>query len=331
MNKKIKKASLILALCVSVVFGGCQAKKKKIAYTVYPVEYLLKIIGQDQLDMVSIQKKGAINVQSSTRSDQTSSILSQAGIYFHIGSLEPYGSVLKEELDSYSRLKKIDLSNGNAVYDFGRYRTEVKNGKEVTHVENYYEDASFQLVDTHKRDLYLWLVPITMLSMAKTIRQNLVELYPERKKLYDQHLAFLENELISLDAKYQDLANQLVKEKKRIAFVSVTSSFGSWQKAYGFEIYPLVLSKYGVLPNRKQLDFIKEKIKQNKVHYIVHEENLSQEMEDLYQKVKKELNLKEVSLSNLSSKPVTDKNKQKDYVSIMYENYNHLVNMVESK
>ena len=74
-----------------------------------------------------------------------------------------------------------------------------------------------------------------------------------------------------------------------------------------------------------------EKIKQNKVHYIVHEENLSQEMEDLYQKVKKELNLKEVSLSNLSSKPVTDKNKQKDYVSIMYENYNHLVNMVESK
>ena len=170
-----------------------------------------------------------------------------------------------------------------------------------------------------------------MLSMAKTIHQNLVELYPERKKLYDQHLAFLENELISLDAKYQDLANQLVKEKKRIAFVSVTSSFGSWQKAYGFEIYPLVLSKYGVLPNRKQLDFIKEKIKQNKVHYIVHEENLSQEMEDLYQKVKKELNLKEVSLSNLSSKPVTDKNKQKDYVSIMYENYNHLVNMVESK
>ncbi|MBW9212034.1 MULTISPECIES: metal ABC transporter solute-binding protein, Zn/Mn family [Terrabacteria group] len=331
MWKKFRNMTLVLVLCVSLTLSACQAKKKKIAYTIYPVEYLLKMLGQEHLDMVSIQKEKALNVQSSTRSNDTNTILSQVGIYFHIGSLEPYGAVLKEELESQSHLKKIDLSNGNAVYEFGRYRTELKNGKEVTQVESYYDDSSFQLVDTNKRDLNLWLVPITMLSMAKTIHQNLEELYPENKKLYDQHLASLEYELINLDAKYQDLANQLVKENKRIAFVSVTSSFGAWQKAYGFEVYPLVLSKYGVLPNEEQLAFMEKKIKENKVHYIVHEENLSKEMEILYQRVKEDLDLKEVSLSNLSSKPSADKKKQKDYISVMYENYSHLVNIVESK
>ena len=29
----------------------------------------------------------------------------------------------------------------------------------------------------------------------------------------------------------------------------MTASFGNWQKTYGFQVYPVILAKYGALPN----------------------------------------------------------------------------------
>ena len=117
-----------------------------------------------------------------------------------------------------------------------------------------------------------------------------------------------------MDADYQELW------KQDIAFVSVTPSFGNWQKAYGVRVYPLILSRYGALPSATQLALIKERIKTDEVKLIVHEPNLSEDMEALYNEVKTELELTSIELHSLTF--LTEQNllDNKDYKTIMFEN-----------
>ena len=100
----------------------------------------------------------------------------------------------------------------------------------------------------------------------------------------------------------------------------MTASFGNWQRTYGIQVYPVILSKYGVLPNDLQLEAIKQRIVEDGVKYIVNEPNMTEDMKELYDQLVEELGLKTVELSNLSSLSVTQKSSNMDYLTIMYEN-----------
>lgn len=326
------KSICLFLLIISLSLSSCQTKKKKVIYSIYPVQYILSFLAQDIVQMTSLQNEDIITVQAALKKDNSSALLKESGIYFHLGSLEPYNTVLKEEIMMNKQLQSVDLTSSNILFDFGRYVISKKeNGKEKFKVVPYYEGEIFKNIDVEQKDLYLWLVPITMLSMAKKISYTLSQLFPEKKVKLQERLAKLDKELINLDAKLQKLADYLIANNKKISFVSTTCSFGSWQKAYGFEVYPLVLSKYGILPNEDQLLKMEETIRQNNVHYIAHEENLSPEMEVLYKTVKTDLNLKEFTLFNLSSKPNKKDSDKKYYISLMYENYNQLETIMETR
>lgn len=105
-----------------------------------------------------------------------------------------------------------------------------------------------------------------------------------------------------------------------ISFVSMTPSFGNWQKSYGIKVYPITLSKYGALPTSDQLAAMKKRIKSDHVRYIAIEQNLSEDMEKLQQQLIDELALIPVNLNNLSSISSEDKKASKDYLTIMYDN-----------
>ena len=163
--------------------------------------------------------------------------------------------------------------------------------------------------------------------MAKTIYQILASNYVEQSAYFKENYTALESDLIEVDARYQNLANKLKSESKVIKFVSMTPSFGCWQKSYGFQVYPVCLSKYGALPNEKQLEAIKKRIIEDDVKYIVYEPNMTIEMSELFNSLADELNLTRVNLSNLSSLTPTQVNDGKDYLSIMYENLSVLENI----
>ena len=111
----------------------------------------------------------------------------------------------------------------------------------------------------------------------------------------------------------------------------MTASFGNWQKTYGFQVYPMILSKYGTLPSEAQLAIIEQRIKDDNVHYIVYEENMTQDMIDLFNRVQDDLGLTRVELSNLSSLTGGEIEAGKDYLSIMYENLAVLETMAEAR
>ncbi|SJZ85910.1 metal ABC transporter substrate-binding protein [Anaerorhabdus furcosa] len=320
-----KKIYLVLALGLLIAsLSGCAVKKNQVAYTVYPVGYLANRIIGDKLQVVSIQNDEI--VQRATLVDDYENQLELSQNLFHIGTLEPYLTVNSEQIKK-TKVGTNDLSVLNAIYKFQRY-TPVNVDGTTTYIESsYYKGETFETIDSYEKDLYLWMDPIAMLSMAKDITKWLSTNYEEDSKYFNENLVNLEKDLVQLDAEYQKLATKLANEGKEIKFVSMTPSFGNWQKAYGFQVYPVVLSKFGALPTDEQLQVIKNRILADNVQYIVYEPNLPEDMIALLEQLETELGLKRVTMNNLSSLTTTQKEENKDYVSIMYENLSSLESM----
>lgn len=316
--RKILKMLLATCLCLPL-FLGCTPVKKTVLYSIYPVGWLVNMIGGNTTNVESIQEDGSIVVQRATLKSNYREILQKGKVFFHIGNLEPYLSVMGKTMIE-SGIDEEDLSTMNAIYNFNRYSAVITNG-ERTYVETqYYDGEVFDSIDILTKELSFWNDPISMLSMAKNIRDWFKKAYPESAELYDENYIKLEKELIDIDSKYQAFGTSLAQKNQEISFVTMTASYGGWQKTYGFQVYPLILSRYGVLPTEEQLIEIEKRIQKDNVKYIVHETNMNQEMEDLFTRVQNDLGLIRIDLSNLSALSDTQKDEGKDYLSIMYEN-----------
>ena len=281
--KKLTK--ILISLLIVFLLSGCGKIKTYTSYTIYPIGYLLNRIGGNRIKTISVQNDSLVQVSTPKVANEEElglkEILDDSLFFFHIGDLEPYLEMYEDEL-SNSDAKITDLSVLNAIYKFQRYTLVTANGRETYIEAPYYDDESFDNADTYDTDLFLWLDPIGMLSMAKKIYQTLSSNYVEQAAYFKENYKALESDLIEVDARYQNLSNKLKSESKVIKFVSMTPSFGCWQKSYGFQVYPVCLSKYGALPNEKQLEAIKKRIIEDDVKYIVYEPNMTIEMSELF-------------------------------------------------
>jgi len=313
----MKKIILFLTsiLLTLSTLSGCKLSVLNVGVTTYPIQYLVNRIAQDKVNVIQFSE-GATITRTQIRDDYKE-LLETTDVVFHFGKLEPYLSVYLTEFQN-SNAQLIDLTSNAGVYKFQRYTVTQVSDRQVTLEDSYYNSNLFNEINVYDKDPMLWLDPITMISMAGTVKDWLVEKFPEERNLFNTNYELLKQELARMDADYQELW------KQDISFVSVTPSFGNWQKAYGIQVYPLILSRFGVLPSDEQLAVIKERIKADGVKLIVHEPNLSEDMEALYQTIKTELELESIelhTLSFLSEKDITD---NKNYMTIMFENLNTL-------
>ena len=303
---------------------SCTTIKHYISYTVYPIGFLLNRIGGDRISTISVQNDTIIELANAK--EDFKEIVDDSLYFFHIEGLEPYYEIHKDEVKA-SKVKVIDLSELNAIYKFQRYSVVYTNDGESYIESPYYDSPLFDDVDSYDYDLFLWLDPIGMLSMAKDVYDVLASNYSEQASYFKENYNKLSEELIVLDASFHQLSDKCKKENKSIKFVSMTPSFGSWQKSYGFSVYPICLSKYGILPTAEQLEVIKQRIKDDGVKYIAYEPNMSQDMITLFDSLEKELGLQRVNLSNISSLADSQVSESKDYLTLMYENLIVLENM----
>ena len=320
---KLVKKLVSLAL-ISLLMVGCSNTKHYVSYTIYPIGYLLNRIGGNKISTTTIQTNNMVQLASVAEGYQD--ILKDSIVLFHIGDLEPYMDIYDEDIKE-TEVPIVDLSTLNALYEYKRYTPVIVDGK-INFVEgNYYEGEIFDEIDTYDLDPFIWLSPIGMYSMAKDVNDYLSNNYFEQSEFFNENYEKLADELIALDAAYNSLSLQLINQNKTIKFVSMTGSFGCWQKDYGFQVYPVCLSKYGALPSDIQLEAIKQKIKDDKVEYIAYEPNMSEEMTALFNQIEEELGLKRVTLYNISSLTSSQVESGKDYMSLMYENLSILQNM----
>lgn len=306
------KLFLVSVLALFLV-SGCEEKNPSIATTVYPVQYLLERIGGDDVTVSNITENTMIQRAQIKSSFQD--ILKDSDALFYIGGLEPYMDLYVDDIRD-TGVDMVDLATKSAIYKFERYTSTTIDGITAGTEGPYYEGEEFANLDTYDADPMLWMDPVAMTSMASDIRDYLVQKYPQYKDIFDENYDALELDLARLEADFQAIPDG----KMNISFVSMTPSFGNWQKSYGIKVYPITLSKYGALPTSDQLAAMKKRIKSDHVRYIAIEQNLSEDMEKLQQQLIDELALIPVNLNNLSSISSEDKKASKDYLTIMYDN-----------
>jgi len=270
-------------------------------------------------------------VQIANLSENYQEIIEDSSVLFHIGGLEPYMDLYDDQIKEMGiDLSAGDLSILNCLYEYKRYTPVVVDGK-VTYVEGpYYDEKVFAEMDVYDLDPFIWLSPSGMYCMAKDVYDYLSNNYVEQSAYFKENYQQVADDLIALDAAYQTLASRLVKENKSIKFVSMTGSFGCWQKDFGFQVYPVCLSKYGALPNNEQLEVIKNRIRSDEVKFIAYEPNMPEKMQELCTQLEEELGLKRITLRNISSLTNSEIESGKDYLSLMYENLSVLESIASS-
>lgn len=309
----MKIKAILISIVALIVISGCEGKKPNVSTTVYPVQYLVDRIGGNEVTSTNISQNTMI--QQAQIKPNFKELLTKADALYYIGGLEPYMDLYVEEI-RLQHAELVDLATKSAIYKFERYTTVTIDGKTTGLEAPYYEGDSFKHLDSYDSDPMLWMDPVAMLSMGSDIRDSLVKLYPEYKSIFDDNFEKLKLDLARLDADYQVIPNK----NMNISFVSMTPSFGNWQKSYGIKVYPVSLSKYGALPTSDQLAKIKERIKKDHVRYMAVEQNLPEDMKKLQDTLIDELGLIPVKLNNLSSISDMDIKASKDYLTMMYDN-----------
>lgn len=314
--KKILIAVCMLLLTLTSL-SGCSSNYKTVAVTTYPVKYLIDTISGGKIKTVDISENVAI--QTASIKSNYKYLISNCDALFYFNDLEPYMEIYADDFES-SRIEKIDLSSASAYYAFKRNEYVDSDGVESLQITDYYDNSIFDNVDVYKNDPNMWIDPNGMLSCAETVKKYLVNAYPQYESTFTSNYKSLKLKLAKLDAEYQTLNDS----SSNIAIVTITPSFGNLQRPYGVKVYPLCLSKYGALPDSQQLEVIEQAIRSNGVKYIANEKNVDSDMRDLYARVKSDLGLQSVKLSNMSSLSKEELKDNTDYLTMMYENLSTL-------
>lgn len=312
----------IIALLL-VILMGCVPHNKNVVVTSYPVEYLVKTLAGNRVNVERLDT-GSVPQRATIREDYVD-VLSKADTLFYIRELQPYWDVYASSIQNKRKnLEFIDLAERSVLYDFARFTTlKIEGGQHV--VESpYYSLEAMGNVDMYTKDPFLWMDPLAMTSMARTIKDWLVASYPDEKTAFEERYNKLEIELTNLQAEYQKLRNST----GMINFVTLTPSFGNWQRSFNLGIYPLSLSKYGALPTEALLNDVRNRITSDNIGYIALEDGLSADQSELYNKIKVEFDLSEIRLKNVFTLSDKDISSNSDYLTIMYENLETLKSMI---
>lgn len=191
------------ALCMSILFilllTSCSSKKNNmeteekltIYTTVYPLQFLIDKIGDKHVQVQSVYPPGA-DEHTFEPTQKTMMKIADADFFIYIGlGLEGFVEQSKnvfnnQQVDLLAAGEKLHLEAVQKTVDNERYRNEA---------EHQHGD-----IDPH-----VWLQPIYMKEMAKSITETLSKRMPEKRTLFEENYELIASQLEELDAKFATL------------------------------------------------------------------------------------------------------------------------------
>lgn len=322
MRKKILTITSIFILLGSL--SACVPKKLNVLVSNYPVEFLVQRIAGDLVNVNNIST-GDTPQRAQIREDYEV-LLDEGDVFFHINELEPYLGIYGADFKD-NKVQTVNLADRSFLYPFQRYTTVYSADKTAVIEEKYYSESVFDSIDTYENDPILWMDPIAMTSMARTIKDYLSDVRSDDARFFQNNFDDLEVELTLLQTDYQNLRDQ----NYQLSFATMTPSFGNWQKSFNISVYPVTLSKYGALPTNEQYEIIRNRLELDGVQFIVMEENLPEDYVTLLNQLKTELNLEVITLTNLFKLKDSDLADKFDYIDVMYRNLETLEAMTKEQ
>lgn len=213
----------------------------------YPLEFLAKTIGGDQIQVISLTVPGAEPHDMELTPVQVAE-LEKTSLALFIDGFMP---AVDEAIEASVPDRALDL------------------GTTVTLLEGeaHSDEAAVTQDDHGAYDPHIWLDPANMISMAKAVSERLISIDPARTAFYTANTAALVAELEALDQEFTTgLANCAQKE-----IVTSHESFGYLANAYGFKQHGIAGLSPDTEPSPARLVEISEMVKAEGITTIYYE------------------------------------------------------------
>ena len=213
----------------------------------YPLEFLAKTIGGDQIQVISLTVPGAEPHDMELTPVQVAE-LEKTSLALFIDGFMP-------AVD-----QAIEASVPDRALDLGTTVTLLEG-------EAHSDEAAVTQDDHGAYDPHIWLDPANMISMAKAVSERLISIDPARTAFYTANTAALVAELEALDQEFTTgLANCEQNE-----IVTSHESFGYLANAYGFKQHGIAGLSPDTEPSPARLVEISEMVKAEGITTIYYE------------------------------------------------------------
>lgn len=291
-------------LITAVTLAGCSTNNSKDIYTtVAPVTEITKLIVKDNYNVHGLIAQGDLPANETLSEEEVDAIGQSAHFIYVDEHLEEWVPELFEIIKpSHSKLSsKLKLENIIIKDLHGNH----------SHIEENHDGHSHG--PEEEPDTALWTSPKRIIAVTESIRDSLIERFPNQKEEFTKNSEEFLSELRKIDKDYE---NTLSKYKGHL-LVSQEYDFGYLAKDYGLEsavLYNLIAEHEKELSSTKNVQNL---LKEKKVKTIFIADDEMQMGKNIAHAI-------DGQAIKLYSFTVADKNTQADYLSLLK---NNLINL----
>lgn len=320
------KKILVLFSIFAVLLAACSANDSptsnnqptdnqlSVYTTVYPLQYFTERIGGEFVQVSSIYPVGA-NEHTFEPTQKDMMALADADLFFYIGlGLEGFVE------NAQKTMSKEDVKFIATAENVTEDQLNISTGHQHEGEESD-EDHGHDEIDEdhghHEIDAHVWLSPIISQELARSIKDELVAALPEKEAVFNENYETLIGDLNELN---NELESKAATTSKKTFFVS-HAAFGYLAGHYGLTQVPVAGLNSQSEPSQKELTAIVDLAKQENIHYIFFEQNVSSNLTKIIQR---ELGAETLILHNLSVLTKEDVANNENYFTLMRKNMDAL-------
>ncbi len=248
----------LLAAGILLLLVGCQVGappssegKPTVAVTMIPHAWLVRQIGGEHLDVITLVQPGESH-ETYQPSDAQVSRLMQAHVYFRVGVAAEHGPWF-QTLRASKKLKVVDLRQNVPMLEM----TEPHDHEAHDHEAHAHGTSHESSEDSYVgKDPHIWLSPRRLKIQAQTVAATLAELDPAHQADYAANLTALTQRLDEVDATIR----KTLEPVRGKAFFVYHPAWGYFAHDYGLRQIPI--EQEGKSPSDEELTRLQQQAKQ---------------------------------------------------------------------
>lgn len=309
--------SLILMIGL-FFFAGCtssgstekDSEKIKIVTTFYPMYDFTKNIVGDEAEVSILIPAGTETHDYEPSAKDMAKISDADFLVYNSKELETWVPDALDSIGGTNKLTVIEASSKIALME------STSHDHEDDHEHDEEEEHN------HELDPHVWLNPVLAKTEVETIRDQLVEKYPEKKAVFEENAASYLEKLSNLDRSYQEA----FKEAEKRTFVTQHAAFSYLAKQYNLTQTSIAGLSPDQEPTPSRLAELKKYVKENDISVIYFEASASSKVAET---LAKETGVELAVLNPLEGLTNKEQEAGKDYISVMEENLEALKKSIQ--
>jgi len=322
--KFFKKKTAIIGLAAAMLLAGCSNKesvsdssgskkedkteKIKVVTTFYPMYEFTKQVAGDAAD-VELLIPSTMEPHDWEPTPKDMANVQDASLFIYNSEYMETWVPDMEKSVAGSKVKFIEASKGITL---------AEGAEEEEEHEHEHEEGKENHEQSHAKDPHVWLSPVLAQKEVATIADALINADPANKEVYKQNSADYIGQLKELDNKYHTALQNASKKE----LITQHAAFHYLADEYGLVQVPIAGLSPEEEPSAKKLTELKEFAKEHEVQVIYFEELASPK---IAKTLANEIDTKTEVLSTLEGLSAEDQEKGMDYIQVMEENLEKLV------